>query len=222
MPSSQNMPPDFATDNSLNCFSVNAKFRCAFQSAFVVLGHYFSYFDNIFGRKFGIVMSLAPFHFFGVKRSAVTDSYGIPSLFLHVIYVILLGSKKKVVGIYARWVVAFMKAKEIFWNFPKHKLPSYSMSQIGSPTDMNPAISSSKLSTDPIPAVRFDLRIIIGVWHRSVFIHLNPEFKNSFFSHKTKSHPAPQKCYRHIDSRNCKTGWKVFLEQCFSGGNSAI
>ncbi len=176
-------------------------------------------FNHIALCQFGISMLRAFENFIGRIYA-----FGV-SPFFHSVFIVALNSAKpKMRRIHTFWIIASVTNP---FTAVLSKVNQIRCAVRVKTSAIHPESAVVGAKSRPDPASRFQLWIFNGVRKRTLFIYFFPE---SLFEglvalvecvHRTKIHPALRKCYRHIESRNRKTGWKEFWTQCFYGGNSA-
>lgn len=211
----RNMLPSLPSNYFPSIPMIDSKHFCDLSDTEDPIRVNFSHFNNFFVCKFCHFLLL---------------SSHLPSLFHHIVNIISLSPEKEVARVYTNRIVAFVEHKKsgIYFSamdFVRKSMRPFFLSVYSSHSSV-PAIFSIRY---PIPALS-KLRSMLR--NRPVFIYLLPKsllgrfeslIVNLRVSHKTKTHPAPQKCYRRIDCRNRETGWKMLVDSMFLiGYNRAV
>lgn len=117
------------------------------------------------------------FHFgFGELCLPMQFTFGksLPSLARHILHVLLVRPQKKMCGIYARGVVAFMTALQSFRNFSFGVFPRKTMGHAARRTGNTFRNSFWKLNKQAVPVIRFPPSPFPTAI-RSFFVHFFPE-----------------------------------------------
>lgn len=147
--------------------------------------------------------------------------------FCNLVFVVVVpAAYKKMVRVYALSVIAFVENAILIIQKTVMNFPRNSMRQRGAifskPTKLSVSTIQRCSPNPTLPQVwhvAWYRAILVYSFPKSLFVSFKP-LNVGIVKHKTKTHPAPQKCYRHIESRSCETGWKEVLSAMFLIGHN--
>lgn len=178
------MLPLSPTDNLPNRASCDIKFYCEGSTCFSAHGITLAHLKNVNLAKFSKKMIRASRYCFGMcfRSMSVAFSAARPSFRNSVRIIIVIGSKKKMFRVYARFVIAMMQNVKSFWNLSLGQNPRHPLRCPRSISEVERPVSIGSNTVNPYPA-----RPKFITNNRSIFIDLGPEsFHGSVFQVATK------------------------------------
>ncbi len=220
------MSPIFPINNHTDhCFTNAVFFSKQFLFCSVLV--FLSNFNNDFFRKFRAFMTASSWKIFRMFSGWIIISKKMISPVLNFpINGIIFGSpQKQMIGIYARWVVAFVKHPKTVWNFPKVQSPRKSMRLPNGFFCLELSVKCFWLISSPFPTISQ----FWNVWHLSaIFVHLFPKslfggLKSLMVNvHKTKNHHLTKVLPAQIEPQLSGNGLNVLCSSVFCGCNKAL
>jgi hypothetical protein len=152
-PKTLNFLPDLSGDDVLNQRKGNPEVFSKFCKCGILSRVAGAYFKNILAGKFcpTVIFSLP---YFWMKMSVMRVSFGLipPAFGFHIMDVVSLCPKEKVIGINARRIIAFMKHSKPIGYFSKSNHPRNAMSQEKPATNNESSVSVFNFASSPNPA----------------------------------------------------------------------